>query len=280
MGTPAEHRSILGHLINVSRPYSYSTPDFQLICQGVEGLSEEFEPDTDDIQYICEDTTTRIVKSYTISFELELKYMKNSKIQNWYNEFLRKLPTGSETEIDYIRFNKAETMYGTNNEFIGIRRKATAYPTSIGGEAGDPLTCGMTVSGTGAGEVGYVTISTSAGHTSYSWTAANTEVPIITEIGGVTMPNFYDGTEVSKDTTTTTIVKVKGKGITGGTISVLKANGEASSTTATVGSDGNWTLDVTYSELAVTDSVYTAAFQQTVSSNSSVTTIPYRFKVV
>lgn len=278
MGSPAEARSILGHLINVSTPYSYETPDWTLICQGVESLSEGFEPETDDIQYICENTTTRIIKSYTISFELELRYIKNSKLQNWYNNFVRVLPTGSATEIDYIRFNKDEPMYGVSNQYIGVRRKATAYPTSIGGDASDPLTCGLTVSGTGEGEIGYVTFSTSDGRTTYSWTPANTSIPYVTSIGDVTMPNFYDGATVSEKSGSEGVVTVVGKGVNGATISVLKSDGTADTTTATV-ANGSWTLDVTLENMATSGDFYTIAFKQTSGTLSSVSTMSYTFKV-
>ena len=41
MGTPAESRSLVAHLINARIPYSYETPKFLLMCEGITELTEE-----------------------------------------------------------------------------------------------------------------------------------------------------------------------------------------------------------------------------------------------
>ena len=161
MGKPAESRSLLGHLINVSYPYNYSSPEWELFCQGITELTETFEADTEDVQYICEITKTTNVKGFTVGFDLEIAYVKGEKCQRWVNRIVRVPPTGAATSCDYIRFNKDEIMYGTSNQFIGVRRKAIVYPNSIGGAANESLKTSVHISGTSDPQVGYITVDSS-----------------------------------------------------------------------------------------------------------------------
>lgn len=158
MGQPAEARNLVRHLINVSDPYSYDTPTWALICQGVTELTENFEADTEDVQYICETTKTVNVKGYTVGFELEMGYMKNNAIQKYINKIIAQPPTGLNTACDYIRFNVDELVEDTTNVYKAVRREAVVYPISIGGSADDVLTSGIKVSGTSDPIVGYVTV--------------------------------------------------------------------------------------------------------------------------
>ncbi len=158
MGQPAEARNLVRHLINVSEPYSFDTPSWALICQGVTELTENFEADTEDVQYICETTKTVNVKGYTVGFDLEMGYMKDNKIQKYINRIIAQPPTGSDTTCDYIRFNVDEVVEGKTNVFKAVRRKAVVYPTSIGGSADDVLTSSIRISGTSDPIVGYVTV--------------------------------------------------------------------------------------------------------------------------
>lgn len=280
MGSPAEKRAQLVHLLNVSSPYSYDSPDFEILCNGIEDLTEDFEAEDDDIQYICETTKTRVISGYTVSMDIEMGYTQNNKIQNWFNQKVRILPTGSELEVDYIRFNKLEPIFGTSNKFIGVRRKAVGYPTSIGGAATDPLSCNLTLAGAGDAKVGIVTITENTWGNTYSWDDATTSLPYVSEIGGITMANYYAGVTATASDNPATKVAVSGSGVPGATISYIKNGGTASSTTATVGSGGAWSVDLTLSELAVdSNSIYSVAFKQTVSGMDSVTTVPLKFKV-
>lgn len=282
MGIPAETRSILGHLFNISMPYSYANPVFEIACGGIEELSEEFNPDTDTIQYLCEDVKTTNVSGYDISFDVDISYIKGSKMQIWVDNLVRTLPKGGQCEFDYIRFNKAETIYGYENRFIGVRRKGTVYPNSIGGSAGDPLSCNLTIAGSGNSETGYVTVTNVNGHTQFSWTPATTAVPYVSTIGGKTMSEYYSGIEV---TATEGEVTISGYGVGGDTVVALKSGGTESTTdTATVDSvTKGWSIDVTVADLATnTDGTKSVAFVQktnTTPAATSISTPTYTFKV-
>lgn len=284
MGVPSEKRAQLVHLLNVSTPYSYDNPDFEILCNGIEELTEEFDAEDEDIQYICETTTTRVISGYTVSMDIEMGYTQSNKIQNWFNNKVRILPTGSELEVDYIRFNKLEPIFGQSNKFIGVRRKATGYPTSIGGSATDPLGCNFTLAGAGDAKVGIVTITENAWGNTYSWADATTALPYVSTIGGTAINNYHsgvtvDGTITGEGQAQITNVVVTGTGIPSGTISYMKSNGDASTTTATVGANGSWSLTVNANELSKSGDIYSIAFKQTSGGVGSVTTVPFNFKV-
>lgn len=265
MGMPAEARELVAHFLNVSYPYSYSTPKFALIGDGVEELNEEFEADEEDIQYIHEKTKTRNVKGYTVGFDIELKYIKNNELQIYANRMIRKPPTGFETKSDYIRINKDEPMYGTSNAYIGVRRQATVYPESIGGSADDSLNSSLHISGNTEPEVGYVTFSTDGnGNTTYTWTSANGETPIITS-------------PINGQVITDSSVTVNGTGVQGATIRVYYGIGDVNSVTGTVGASGEWSVEIPSSSFDSNNAIIAA--KQTVSGVDSVTCNPVTFTV-
>lgn len=284
MGVPSEKRAQLVHLLNVSTPYSYDNPDFEILCNGIEELNEEFDAEDNDIQYICETTKTRVISGYTISMDISMGYTQNNKIQNWFNNKVRILPTGTELEVDYIRFNKLEPIFGTSNKFIGVRRKATGYPTSIGGSATDPLGCNFTLAGAGDAKVGIVTITTNTWGNTYTWDDATTSLPYVSTIGETAIKNYYSGVTV-KGTKTVVgeneviNVVVTGTGVTGGKISYIKSGGAASTPPADVGENGAWSLTVKANELPKSGDIYTTAFKQTSGGVESVTTVPFNFRV-
>lgn len=279
MGVPSESRSIVGHLLNISRPYSYDSYNFSLICGGVEELEESFEPDTDEVQYICETSKTTIVKGYSVSIEVDMTYQKDNEIQNYFNYLVRNLPVGSDIQGDYVRFNKNETMFGTNNQFIGVRRNASIYPTSIGGSADEPLHTNIQIGGSGDGVVGYITVSKEGAKTLYSWTEASTRVPFVSEVCGVQIAKYYDNMAVVPDSNGN--IKIKGSGgVPNATIVLIKSNGTQYSITQTVNGDGSWTLEVPKSEFGAEEGLAVSfAFRQTVNGMSSVTSTPIKLIV-
>ena len=249
MAGQPEKRSTLGHLLNVSMPFDKVNPVWRLICKGVSELEEEFNPDTDDQQYICDDVKTKILKTYSPSFEISMGYQKDELIQYYFDVMSRRLPKGDKTNIEYIRFNKNETMFGTSTQFIGVRWNANIWFDSIGGAGDDYLTSSMTVSATGTPEVGYVNVQDTGNGPHYTWVPANVEVPFITSFEytsgstttKITMNEYYTGVEIPVTTFT-----VAGKGEVGRSI-ILQSESASGleGSSATVDSIGNWTMDIT-----------------------------------
>lgn len=269
----AELRATLGHLLNVSMPFSKTNRVWSLICN-TQDLTEEFDPDTDEVQYVCETTKTKLLKAYDISTEIEMDYQKDNKIQEYYNLMLRTMPTGSQTQTEYIRFNKNETMFGTANQFIGVRRDASVYLGSIGGSGDEVLKSNMTINGIGQGEVGYVTVTNTGGVITYTWTAAPTIVPYVSTIGGVDMNGYYPGVEVSLDSSK--LVITGSGGVVGATVTALfESPAAVTDNTTTVSADGTWTMSVS----GLSAGTYNLALKQTASTIDSVTTHLFKVKI-
>lgn len=279
MGVQPESRAILGHLLNVSIPFSKEN-DYRvwaLICN-TEELEESFDPDTDELHYICETTTTTTLKSYNISMEINMLYQKDNKIQDYYNIMLRRMPVGADTRTEYIRFNKDETMFNTNNQFIGVRRDASVYLNSIGGAADDNgLQSSMTINGEGDGEVGYVTVTNTGTITTYTWTPANVVIPYVRSISDVKQPGFYPGVE-TKLNSESKLVITGSDGVPSATISALTDSSvQLTGNSATVDATGNWTMSIGG---LTAEQTYNLAFKQVQSENiESVTTKAYTVKV-
>ena len=272
----AELRATLGHLLNVSMPFSKTNRVWALICNATE-LTENFEPDTDDVQYVCETTKTKILKAYNISMEVEMNYQKDNKIQEYYNLMLRLMPTGSQTQAEYIRFNKNETMFGTSDQFIGVRRDASVYLNNIGGSGEDVLKNQMTINGIGSGEVGYVTVTNTGSVVTYTWTAAPTIVPYVSTIGGVDMNGYYPGVGVMPTIGQSLVITGNG-GVVGATITAIFENPNSiTGNTTTVRADGSWEMSV--SGLTI-NNTYNFALKQTASGVDSVTTHLFKVKLL
>lgn len=219
MATTPQTRSTLKHIVNVSIPFKQDDGKGHAdnldvlwvpICDGITELTEEFNPDDDEVQYICDDKKTTILKSYAPSLEIEMGYQKGSEIQEYFDVMSRRLPIGDKkNDIEYIRYNKNEPMIGSTNQYIGVLRGGTVQFSSIGGSAEDPLGSTMKISSRPTDQasetVGYVTVSTGDASTpKYVWTAANGELPFLKTFTSYTgtiddpkhMSTYYKGVTV------------------------------------------------------------------------------------
>lgn len=285
MGTPAEHRSLLAHLINVRIPYSYETPKFILMCEGITELTEELEPDSEDIQYICEKTKTTNVKSYSKKIEVDMAYIKDNELINYANYILRTMPVGQKAAGDYVRLNKDELMYSTANSYIAVRQKSTVYPESTGGSAEDPLHNKFSMGSAGDQVVGYITINTLGSHNTYIWTDANLEMPYVTKVGNINIEDFYKNMSVIANAGTSgSKITFELQGKTNNIIKLYKGVGQEVSIESTVWNGDKCTCTVNCSDLfgsaETTSGKVTLAFQQLNNTDSSVTTNPITFNLI
>lgn len=284
MGTPAEHRSLLAHLINVRIPYSYENPRFVLMCEGITELTEELDPDDDDIQYICEKTKTKNIKSYSKKLEVDMTYVKDNEVINYANYLLRAMPVGQKAAGDYVRLNKDELMYSENNSYIAIRQRSTVYPESIGGSAEDPLHSKFSMGSAGDQVVGYVTINTLGSHNTYIWTQANLEVPYITKIGNIKIEDFYKNMSIMANGTGGSKITFELQGKTGSTIKLYKGVAQEVNIEPTPWNGDKFTCTVNCSDLfgndTTTSGKVTLAFQQFSNTESSITTQPIIFNLI
>lgn len=142
----AEMREKLMHFFNIG---TEEAPNYVLLGDGITSLTEEFNPETETKQYIHQSNGTTNVKSYTPSISVTKEYIKDDDLQNWINEKIKILPTGSSAQSDYVRINILEA--GTDGVYPAVKRKCTYQFDNIGGDAGSELTSGMTLGGVGDG---------------------------------------------------------------------------------------------------------------------------------
>lgn len=309
MATTPQTRSTLKHILNVSMPFVQDkgtgheeNPDvvWVPICDGITELTEEFNPDTDEVQYICDDKKTTILKSYAPSMEIEMGYQIGSELQEYFDVMSRSLPIGDKkNDIEYIRYNKNEPYPGSTNKFVGVLRGGTVQFSSIGGSAEDPLGSTMTINSRPTDQsseiVGYVTVSTGDASTpKYVWTAANTEIPYLTKyLTKKTGEDVYEEKGLSTYIPGSTEITVKSnnkfqlKGTSNGAaqkkVKLISTNTSVIADTqpiATIQDDGSWVLEVT----VVNDGAASFALQIVESTGNSVTELSvatklYKFKI-
>lgn len=146
----SEMREVLMHYFNIG---TLSSPEWVLLGDGITSLSEEFNPESDTKQYINQSNGSTSIKSYTPSISVEKEFIKDEKLQNWINEKIKILPTGSKAISEYVRVNIAEEPTA-DGVYPAVKRKCTYQFDSIGGDAGSELMNSMTLGGVGDGEVG------------------------------------------------------------------------------------------------------------------------------
>ena len=205
------------------------------------------------------------MKSYKPSFEVEMHYQLDSKIQNYFNIMSRKLPiNGKDNEIEYIRYNENEKILdgSTGDKYIGVLRSATVQFTSIGGSAEDPLGSAMTINAKGTNEssekVGYVEVfPDDASSPKYVWHLANIDIPYMTgyttHSGGTEtvmgMSTYKDGQSITVSTDSKFKIIGKSKNAKGKYVKLFSKNtGVVASTTSAEipdTTDGEWEIELT-----------------------------------
>lgn len=144
----SEMREILRHYFNIG---TAETPEWVLLGDGITSLTEEFNPESDTKQYINQSSGSTAIKSYTPSISVEREYITD-KLQEWINEKIILLPTGSKAISEYVRVNIMTTP--TGNVYPAVKQKCTFQFDSIGGDAGSELVNSMTLGGVGDGVKG------------------------------------------------------------------------------------------------------------------------------
>lgn len=82
------------------------------------------------------------------SMSVEREYISDD-LQEWINEKIKVLPTGTQAISEYVRVNIMEKP--TNNVYPAVKRRCSYQFDSIGGDAGAELVNAMTLGGVGDG---------------------------------------------------------------------------------------------------------------------------------
>ena len=168
--TPIKRKE-LQHYISTSfkkRGVEY-VPEWHLVNEGVTDLSEDFNADEEDLQYIAEENATHVVKRYAPSITLSAVMVDGDPVNEWIRKVINELPVGEEAETAYIRFNTLDkvtsgdivTTYpeGQYNCYKAFKRSAVVSVSSFGGAAGDNIGMECTISGKGDVVNGYIVIN-------------------------------------------------------------------------------------------------------------------------
>lgn len=173
MSKSPEIRSKLKHLINVSE--SSGDDDYALVNEGVTELTEEFNPDTDTIQYVADENKTTVIKSYAPSISITMSIVKDDKVNKYLRKKIDELPLGDKADTSYIRFNVMDVKSGGDNEYVAYKREAIISVDSIGGSAEDYLGASLTLNGKGNATKGTLKVTKgSDGKVTYTFTADET----------------------------------------------------------------------------------------------------------
>lgn len=155
-------RELLAHYvdINMVKTAAGSGQDYHLIGEGVESLSEEFNSETETKQWINQANGNTDVKSYTpnIDFDMEDVDPEDEEMQEWVNEMVDTLPTGSAAVTSYIRVRlKNPTGEGA---YKAVKRMCAVSVGSTGGDAGANVTNSISLGGKGDGIPGTFNVTT------------------------------------------------------------------------------------------------------------------------
>ena len=149
-------REKLMHFFNIG---TKDNPQYVLLGDGITSLTEEFNPESETKHYINQANGTTNIKSYAPSISVEKEYIKDDALQDWINEKIKTLPTGSAAQSDYIRLNILETPTEAG-KYKAVKRRCSYQFDSIGGDAGSELINSMTIGGIGDGIQGTFDVST------------------------------------------------------------------------------------------------------------------------
>ena len=141
----SEMRDMLRHYFNIG---TLAAPKWVLLGDGITSLTEEFNPESDTKQYINQKNGTTNLKSYTPSISVEREYISDD-LQEWMNEKIKTLPTGSNAISEYVRINLLDTPQ--DGKYPAVKRKCTYQFDSPGGDAGSEWVNAMTLGGVGDG---------------------------------------------------------------------------------------------------------------------------------
>lgn len=170
MALTPEIRSKLVHLLNTG---TIESPVWSFINEGVTELTENFNADTNTLQYVGEEQSTTYTRKYAPNISLSAVVVSGDPVNEWIQTQINTLPVGSAANTQYIRFNILDKVTGQDNSYKAYMRGATIAVDSIGGSAGEEIGMSLTLNGTGSQVEGTVTMTkdSTSGAVTYTFTA-------------------------------------------------------------------------------------------------------------
>ena len=151
-------RHLLAHFVDIKMDTTFATSEYHLLGEGINSLTEEFNPEEETEQWINQANGTTDIKSYTPSISVEMQDVdqEDTDILTWVNNMIDTLPTGKEAVTSYIRVR----VQGNGPEYPAVRRQCAISVGSTGGDAGGNVNNALTIGGRGDGVKGTFNMKT------------------------------------------------------------------------------------------------------------------------
>lgn len=143
MASPSQRRA-LQHVLVFKPKKDSQSEETHLISQGVSELTEEFNPDIEETHYIADKQGTTNVKRYAMTVPLTMEYIDDDAVCKFIRRIAMEMPTGSDAEVDYIRFSVLDGTGNVENgetksPYTAYKYKASVSVSSMGGAGEDFL---------------------------------------------------------------------------------------------------------------------------------------------
>lgn len=145
-------RHLLAHYVDVKMDTTFAATSYHLLGEGINSLTEEFNPEEETEQWINQANGTTDIKSYTPSISVEMQDVDqdDTELVEWVNRMIDTLPTGKEAVTSYVRVR----LQGEGPDYPAVRRLCAVSMGNTGGDAGSNVTNGFTLGGRGDGVKG------------------------------------------------------------------------------------------------------------------------------
>lgn len=141
----------LSHFVDTSMMAENSA--YVLLGDGIESLTENFNPETETKQWIHQKDGTTTLKSYTPSFDVERQDCVDDNCRTWIKRMINELPTGAEARTYVVRVDQTDQVEESGtpvaNTYVAYRRIFTVSATSTGGDAGGDVVDALNFGGVG-----------------------------------------------------------------------------------------------------------------------------------
>ncbi len=119
-------------------------------------LTEDWAPNVEEKQYVNMKTASNTLTRYAFSMSPERDHLSD-EAQGYIDEAFRRFPTGKDTQTEYYRFYKTDSV--TGGGYKAIKIPVVVAPSSTGGSGGEALTSSIQITGNGDVVEGTMTIT-------------------------------------------------------------------------------------------------------------------------
>lgn len=146
----AEKRSAFLLFINTAP--KETTAAYALVGDGVTELTISYNPQTNTVQYIHQDTANTELTGYQPNAPVTSQVVKGDPAFDFINDMRKALPIGSEAHTDVVMVDVFDTP--TGNAYPAAKQPVSIQIDSYGGAASDPLSIGYTINWRGNSTAG------------------------------------------------------------------------------------------------------------------------------